>query len=79
MPIIAALGRWRQKDEELKVSLNNIGSLRQPGLQDTLSSGERRGKKKKAQDPHWGWVIFVAEGVVFILRPNFHLSACMET
>lgn len=69
MPLSAALGRWRQKDEELKVSLNNIGSLRQPGLQDTLSSGEKRGKKKEGTGPTLGL------GYICSRRSSFHFKA----
>lgn len=48
MSVISALVKWRQKDQELKVNLNCIGSSR--SVRDTRDPILRKEKEKKKEE-----------------------------
>lgn len=52
MLIILVLQRWRQKEEEFKVTISFVVSLRQPGFCETVLKHKKEGEGGREEERH---------------------------
>lgn len=52
MLIVLVLQRWRQKEEEFKVTISFVVSLRQPGFCETVLKHKKEGEGGREEERH---------------------------
>lgn len=52
MLIVLVLQRWRQKEEEFKVTISFVVSLRQPGFCETVLKHKKEGERGREEERH---------------------------